>query len=73
MKLTEQNGLRILTPDEGQWLYKDDQTIGRIFSYDVYLGINDSPANWGECTNEEKEQWEQEHSEQQDEQEQPTE
>ena len=62
MKLTEQDGLRILTPDTGQWLYKDDNG-NRIFSDCVYLGKYDSSANWGECANEQKEQWEAEYNE----------
>ena len=68
MKLTEQNGLRILTPDNGQWLYKDDNGT-RIFSDLVYLAKNDSPDNWRECTTAEKEAYEAEHNTEQDQEE----
>ncbi len=57
MKLTEKDGLRLLEPDEGLWLYKDDNGT-RIFSDLVYLANNDSPENWRECTTEEKEAYE---------------
>lgn len=41
------------------WLHNEAEDYTRIFSKLVYLG-KDAPL-WAECTNEEKEQWEQEH------------
>lgn len=41
------------------WLYRDFSKADRAFSKVVYLGVNDT--EWDECTNEEKEQWEEEH------------
>ena len=48
MKLTEQNGLRILTPDEGNVLYRkgDENNFSKCF----YLGVKDSPENFVEIT-----------------------
>lgn len=45
--------------DEGKWLYQDRGTNDRYFTTLVLLG-KDEPA-WAECTNEEKEAWEEEH------------
>lgn len=54
------NGLREQTPSAGfDWLYRDFEENNRVFSKLVYLGVNDTP--WLECTNEEKEAWEEEH------------
>lgn len=48
------------TPSAGyDWLYRDFGEDNRVFSKLVYLGVNDTP--WAECTNEEKEAWEEEH------------
>ena len=71
MKLEEKDGLRILTPDPGMWLYKDVETAAkdgespyeeghteRIFSLMVYLAFTDAPENWQECTDAEKEAYE---------------
>lgn len=44
-----------LEPDDGKWL-----TNGETFSKKVYLGKNDSPDNWQEITEEEKERFEKE-------------
>ena len=41
------------------WLYLDLSEDDRAFSKVVYLGVNAEP--WAECTNAEKEQWEEEH------------
>lgn len=41
------------------WLHDGAQDWQRIFSKLVYLGKD--AAEWAECTNEEKEQWEREH------------
>ena len=55
------NELRKQTPSAGfDWLYKDFEENNRVFSKLVYLGVNDTP--WDECTNKEKEQWEEEHN-----------
>lgn len=54
------NGLRPQTPSAGfDWLYKDFEEDNRTFSKLVYLGINDTP--WAQCTQAEREQWEEEH------------
>ena len=54
---------RRLTPDEGLWLTQ--KTLAnedeRIFSQLMFLGINDTPDNYTEWTEEQKEQWEREH------------
>lgn len=49
--------LRELFPEEGKWLYKDDDDE-RIFSKHVFLGKEADLNEWQECTNAEKEQWE---------------
>ena len=49
--------LRKQTPKvEGNWLFQEQEDKKRIFRDLVYLGI--TAAEWAECTNEEKEQWE---------------
>lgn len=55
--VTEQNvTLRVLTPDvEGNWLYKEEAGE-RIYSQRVYLGVEADPAEWHECTEEEKDE-----------------
>lgn len=45
------------TPDN--WLHNGAQDWRRIFSKLVYLGKDAEP--WAECTNDEKEQWEEAH------------
>jgi len=42
-----------------EWLYWQEDENTRIFT-DYVIRNEQSPA-WNECTNEEKEQWEQEH------------
>ena len=42
------------------WLYEDRGENGRYFTTIVYLGKDAEP--WAECTNEEKEEWEREHT-----------
>ena len=52
--------LRIQTPKvEGNWLYQDRGENDRYFTTIVYLGKHE--PEWAECTNEEKEAWEEEH------------
>ena len=59
MKLTEQQvTLRKLTPSEGMWLTRTDATTDRVFSKEVFLGVNDSPENWREATEQEKLEYE---------------
>ena len=59
MKFTEkQVTLRYLTPSEGMWLTQAYDTENRVFSEQVILGINDSPDNWREATEQEKIEWE---------------
>ena len=59
MKLTEQQvTLRKLTPKAGMWLTRIDATTDRVFTKEVFLGINDSPDNWREATEEEKLEYE---------------
>ena len=54
---------RKLTPSEGLWLtqkvLKDENE--RKFSDLMWLGISDSPDNYAEWTEEQKEQWEHDH------------
>lgn len=55
---------RRLIPDEGLYLSQrilEDEN-SRIFSQLMFLGINDSPNNYSECTTAEKEQWERDHA-----------
>lgn len=55
MKLSNLN-IEIIEPNSNEnWL-----TNGETFSKKVYLGKNDSPDNWTEISNEEKEQRESE-------------
>lgn len=58
MKIEIINGQRVESADEGKWLYKDEQEE-RLFRDVVYLGKDTEP--WPECTDEEKQQWEEEH------------
>lgn len=59
MKMTEQLvTLRKLVPSEGLWLTRTDATTDRVFSKEVFLGINDSPDNWREATEQEKIEYE---------------
>jgi hypothetical protein len=59
MKLTEKPvTLRYLTPSEGMWLTQVSETENRVFSEQVILGVNDSPDNWREATEDEKLEWE---------------
>lgn len=50
--------LRYLTPSEGMWLTQVGETDNRVFSEQVILGINDSPDNWREATEQEKIEYE---------------
>lgn len=45
--------------DEEKWLYQDRGENDRYFTTIVYLGKNE--PEWPECTNEKREQWEEEH------------
>ena len=59
MELTEQQvTLRKLTPSEGMWLTRTDATTDRVFSKEVFLGVNDSRDNWREATEQEKLEYE---------------
>lgn len=59
MNFTEkQVTLRYLTPSEGMWLTQAYETDNRVFSDQVILGVNDSPDNWREATEQEKLEWE---------------
>ena len=59
MNFTEkQVTLRYLTPSEGMWLTQAYDTENRVFSEQVILGINDSPDNWREATEDEKLEYE---------------
>lgn len=51
MDISTVNGIRIITPSEGMWLYKESD---RIISDKVYLGVNDTEAGWTEITEERK-------------------
>lgn len=59
MNFTEkQVTLRYLTPSEGMYLTQVGETDNRVFSEQVILGVNDSPDNWREATENEKLEWE---------------
>lgn len=59
MNFTEkQVTLRYLTPSEGMWLTQANETENRVFSEQVILGVNDSPDNWREATDQEKLEYE---------------
>ena len=45
------NGERILTPDNGMWLYNEQ---AQVISGKVYLGIEADESEWVEITSEEK-------------------
>ena len=50
--------LHYLTPSEGMWLTQVGETDNRVFSEQVILGVNDSPENWRDATEQEKLEWE---------------
>ena len=50
--------------DDGKWLYQDRGENDKYFTTIVYLGKDEDP--WAECTNEEKEQWIEEHKPEQE-------
>ena len=50
--------LRYLTPSEGMWLTQANETENRVFSEQIILGVNDSPDNWREATEQEKLEYE---------------
>ena len=49
-----------LFTDEGCWLFEKD-SVYREFTPSVTLAKPENIIYWGECTNAEKEQWEDEH------------
>lgn len=51
MDISIVNGIRVITPDEDLWLYKESD---RIISDKVFLGVNDTEAGWTEITEERK-------------------
>lgn len=51
MKIEIINGIRVITPDAGMFLYK---TADRIISDKVFLGVNDTESGWAEITEERK-------------------
>ena len=51
MKIETANTQRILTPDNGMWLYNKN---AQVISDKVYLGINASESDWEEITETEK-------------------
>lgn len=56
--------LRIQRPELPEnWLYENWGNDIRIFTKEVSLGCR--ATRWGECTNEEKEQWEMDHDNEQ--------
>ena len=54
---------RRFTPDDGMWLTQKqiEDESKRGFSQLMFLGINDTPDNYVEWTDEQKEQWEHDH------------
>ncbi len=55
MNITTVKGIRVITPSEGMWLYKE---ADRIVSDKVYLGVNDTETGWTEITEERKQELE---------------
>ena len=54
---------RVQTPDEGfDWLYKDQEGEPRMFRHEVGLPPEAEP--WGQCTDAERQEWEEAHQEQ---------
>lgn len=51
--------MKTQTAQEGNWLYQDQSEYYRYFTKEVYLP--DNAELWAECTNEEKEAWDEEH------------
>lgn len=51
MDISIKNGIRIITPADGLWLYKESD---KIISDKVYLGVNDTETGWTEITEERK-------------------
>lgn len=52
--------LRIQIPTEGyDWLYQDRSENDRYFTDIVYLGKHE--PKWAQCTQAEREEWEEEH------------
>lgn len=54
---------RRLTPTEGLWLTQKEvaEETNRIFSQLMYLGVNDSPDNYTEWTQEQYDAWQEEY------------
>lgn len=50
--------------DEGKWLYQDRGENDRYFTDMVLLGKHEEP--WAECTQAEREEWEEKHKEEQE-------
>lgn len=50
--------------DNGKWLYQDRRENDRYFTDMVLLGKHEEP--WSECTQAEREQWEEEHKPEQE-------
>lgn len=46
---------KVLVPEEGHYITQAGEVADeeRVFSKEVFLAINDSPANWKEITEEE--------------------
>ena len=59
MTINNNNNRIELIADEGKWLYNTTE-LGRNFVHAVTLGCNESVSNWIECTNSEKETYEEE-------------
>ena len=55
--------------DDGKWLYQDRGENDRYFTTIVYLGKDEEP--WKECTQAEREQWEEEHKPEQEQEPEP--
>lgn len=51
MKIDVINGIRVITPDVGMFLYKE---ADRIISDKVFLGVNDTETGWTEISEERK-------------------
>lgn len=50
---------KVIVPEEGYYLTQAEEVEPnqRIFSKEIFLAVNDSPANWKEITEEEAENY----------------
>ena len=56
--------MKTQTAKDGNWLYQDQSENYRYFTKEIYLP--DDAELWSECTQAEREQWEEEHKPEQE-------